>query len=135
MTKQTELNPLDLTLEDLIIVESDSASGTKDVDVFAECIRKTFDKLILVNFTDNDKFTALTGIKGIYSYQVAGLEGKIGAPSLAQLAINFGGLFVPKAIYSKWIASKCKTVYFRMLKHYNNATAQADTQAEDGEEK
>lgn len=111
-----------LNVQDIILSDTNASQGQRDVRHLADDIRKAgYDKAILIGFSDNEKFTALTGIQGKTSFHLAGLSGPIGGPTLAIIVLEMDGkLFVPKAIESAWNSSHAKTVFSRMFKTYAN---------------
>lgn len=94
------------TLLSLDVLETESlldyelgAGGEKDIFSYLEEMRKNgFSDMTLIGFSDDEKFTARTGIKGKVSFTIAGIDGLLGSPTVAQLAIKNGGLKIPAVL-------------------------------------
>lgn len=110
-----------LDVQDILSYET-GGQGEKDIFLYLDEMKKNgYQDCILIGFSDDEKFTARTGIKGIYSFSLAGIDGLLGAPTVAQLAIKNGGLKIPPALLPMLKKSKAKKALDNAFRTYSES--------------
>src|SRR5512140_1206427 len=88
---------LDVLEQAELVAYETGTEGEKDIFAYlTEMNNNGFTRCVLIGFSDDEAFTAKTGIKGKYAFDLAGISGRLGAPTVAQFAIRTGGLVITK---------------------------------------